>query len=43
MTGLGVNFTMGEIASSANSYANYHYDIFPGLIQYTFTTHSFYS
>ena len=25
--GLGANFTMREVASSANSYANCHYDI----------------
>ena len=31
---LGANFTMNEIASSANSYANCHYDIYPGHIQY---------
>ena len=27
MMGLGANFTMREVASSANSYANCHYDI----------------
>ena len=26
--GLGANFTMREVASSANSYANCHYDIY---------------
>ena len=28
MMGLGANFTMREVASSANSYANCHYDIY---------------
>ena len=28
MMGLGVNFTMREVASSANSYANCKYDIY---------------
>ena len=28
MMGLGANFTMEEVASSANSYANCHYDIY---------------
>ena len=32
--GLGANFTMREVASSANSYTNCHYDIFQG----TFST-----
>ena len=34
MMGLGANVTMREVASSANSYANCHYDIFQG----TFST-----
>ena len=34
MMGLGANFTMREVASSANSYANCHYDIY----QDTFST-----
>ena len=34
MIGLGANFTMREVASSANSYANCHYDIY----QDTFST-----
>ena len=33
--GLGANFTMREVASSANSYANCHYDIY----QDTFSTY----
>ena len=28
MMGLGANFTMREVASSANSYANCKYDIY---------------
>ena len=28
VTGLGANFTMREVASSANSYTNCHYDIY---------------
>ena len=28
MMGLGANFTIREVAYSANSYANYHYDIY---------------
>ena len=34
MMGLGANFIMREVASSANSYANFHYDIY----QDTFST-----
>ena len=34
MMGLGANFTMEEVASSASSYANCHYDIY----QNTFST-----
>ena len=34
MMGLRANFTMREVASSANSYANCHYDIY----QDTFST-----
>ena len=34
MMGLGANFTMSEVVSSANSYANCHYDIY----QDTFST-----
>ena len=34
MMGLGANFTLWEVASSANSYANFHYDIY----QDTFST-----
>ena len=31
MIGLGANFMMREVACSANSYGNYHYDIFQDL------------
>ena len=34
MMGLGANFTMSKVASSANSYANCHFDIY----QDTFST-----
>ena len=34
MIGLGSNLTIREAASSANSFANYHYDIY----QDTFST-----
>ena len=34
MIGLGANFMMIEVASSANNYANCHYDIYQG----TFST-----
>ena len=27
----GANFTMREVASSANSYANFHYDIYQDM------------
>ena len=30
MMGLGANLTMREVAPSANSYANCHYDIYQG-------------
>ena len=28
MMGLGANFTLREVASSADSYTNFHYDIY---------------
>ena len=31
MMGLGANFTMREVASSASGYANCHYDIYQDI------------
>ena len=41
MMRLGANFTMRKVASSANSYANCHYDIYQDTFS-TIKTHSFY-